>query len=55
MTHTPAPMKFLNTICHRPADEKPLMLFVVGYPADDATVPVDSTRRKPLEQIASWL
>ena len=55
LTHTPAPMKFLNTICHRPADEKPLMLFVVGYPADDATVPVDSTRRKPLEQIASWL
>ena len=48
-------MKFLNSICQRPADDKPLMLVVVGYPADDATVPVHATRRKPLEQIASWL
>ncbi len=55
LTHTPAPMKFLNAICHRPSDEKPLMLIVVGHPAQDATVPVHATRRKPLEQIASWL
>ncbi len=55
LTHTPAPMKFLNAICHRPSDEKPLMLIVVGHPAQGATVPVHATRRKPLEQIASWL
>lgn len=55
LTHTPAPMKFLNAICQRPADEKPLMLIVVGHPAEDATVPVHATKRKPLEQIASWL
>ncbi len=55
LTHTPAPMKFLNTICHRPSNEKPLMLIVVGHPAQGATVPVHATRRKPLEQIASWL
>ncbi len=55
LTHTPAPMKFLNAICQRPADEKPLMLVVVGDPAEGATVPVHATRRKPLEQIASWL
>ena len=55
LTHTPAPMKFLNAICQRPADEKPLMLVVVGHPADGATVPVHATKRKPLEQIASWL
>ena len=55
LTHTPAPMKFLNEICHRPKDEKPLMLVVVGHPADGATVPVHATNRKPLEQISSWL
>ena len=55
LTHTPAPMKFLNRICARPADEKPVMLVVVGHPAADATVPVHATRRKPLDQIASWI
>lgn len=55
LTHTPAPMKFLNAICERPADEKPLMLVVVGHPAEGATVPVHAVTRKPLEQIASWL
>ena len=55
LTHTPAPMKFLNRICARPADEKPVMLIVVGHPAADATVPVHATLRKPLAQIASWI
>lgn len=55
LTHTPAPMKFLNTICQRPADEKPLMLIVVGHPAANATVPAHAVQRKPLSEIASWL
>lgn len=55
LTHTPAPMKFLNAICARPAGEKPLMLVVVGHPAPDATVPVHAVQRKPLEAISSWL
>lgn len=55
LTHTPAPMKFLNTICQRPADEKPLVLIVVGHPAKDATVPVHAVQRKPLDGISSWL
>lgn len=55
LTHTPAPMKFLNRICNRPADEKPLLLVVVGHPAPDATVPVHAVQRKPLDQISSWL
>lgn len=55
LTHTPAPMKFLNTICQRPADEKPLMLIVVGHPAPDATVPVHAVTRKGLDQVSSWL
>lgn len=55
LTHTPSPMGFLREICGRPADEKPLMLIVAGHPAVDATVPVYATRKKPLDQIASWL
>lgn len=52
LTHTPSPMKFLNEILDRPANERPFLLLVVGYPADDATVP--DIKRKPLEEIASF-
>jgi iodotyrosine deiodinase len=55
LTHTPNPMKFLNKLCSRPADEKPMMVLVVGHPAVDATVPVHATIKKPLDQISSWL
>jgi nitroreductase len=39
LTHTPAPMRFLNEILGRPPHEKPYLILVVGYPADDALVP----------------
>ena len=55
LTHTPNPMKFLNRICERPANEKPMMVLVVGHPAPTATVPVHATIKKPLAQISSWL
>lgn len=55
LTHTPNPMKFLNQICERPSNEKPMMVLVVGKPARDATIPVHATYKKPLEEIASWL
>ena len=55
LTHTPSPMGFLREICGRPEHEKPLMIVVVGHPAPDATVPAHAVRKKPLEQIASWL
>jgi nitroreductase len=55
LTHTPAPMGFLREICGRPADEKPLMIVVAGLPAADALVPLHALRKKPLEQISSWL
>ncbi|MGH6632218.1 nitroreductase family protein [Sphingopyxis sp.] len=55
LTHTPSPMGFLREICLRPGDEKPLMLIVAGHPAPDATVPAYALRKKPLDQIASWL
>ena len=53
LTHTPSPMAFLNTIVGRPENERPFVLMVVGYPADDATVP-DITR-KPLDEIARFI
>lgn len=55
LTHTPAPMNFLNDICRRPDSEKPFLILVVGYPAPDATVPVAGKVKKPLAQIATWL
>lgn len=53
LTHTPSPMKFLNTILGRPEREKPAMILVVGYPAEGATVP--DIQRKTLAEIASFL
>ena len=47
-------MRFLNTLCMRPADEKPIMIVVAGHPADDATIPHHAMIKKPLDQITSW-
>ena len=55
LTHTPSPMGFLRELCGRPDHEKPLMVVVVGHPAQGATVPAHALRKKPLEQISSWL
>lgn len=55
LTHTPSPMGYLREICGRPTHEKPLMIVVVGHPAADATVTDHALRKKPIEQIASWL
>ncbi len=54
LTHTPSPMGFLRDVCGRPKNEKPLMLIVVGHPAQDASVPEHAIEKKPLEQISSW-
>ncbi|MEO7410718.1 MAG: nitroreductase family protein [Sphingomicrobium sp.] len=54
LTHTPSPMGFLRDICRRPASETPVMIIVAGLPAEGATIPEYATRKKPLEQIASW-
>jgi len=53
LTHTPSPMGFLNEICGRPKNERPFILLVAGYPADDATVP--DIGRKSLKEISSFL
>ena len=51
LTHTPSPMKFLNTILARPNTEKPLMLIVTGYPKKGARVP--DIKRKILNEFVS--
>lgn len=53
LTHTPKPMAFLNELCGRPASEKPYLLLVVGYPAENATVPTHALLKKSLAEIAS--
>jgi iodotyrosine deiodinase len=55
LTHTPNPMKFLNTLCDRPKTEKPMMILVVGHPTADASIPVHATYKKSLDHISSWL
>jgi len=52
LTHTPSPMRFLNEILGRPENEKPFILFPVGYPAEGCEVP--DLRRKSLEEVAVW-
>ena len=53
LTHTPSPMRFLNEILGRPENERPFLLLVVGYPAEDARVPVIT--KKPLEAFVTWV
>lgn len=52
LTHTPSPMGFLARILRRPANERAYLLFPVGYPAGDATVP--DLRRKGLRAVMRW-
>ena len=53
LTHTPSPMNFLNEILGRPINERPFLLLVVGYPAEDAKVP--DIKKKSLQEIASFI
>ena len=52
LTHTPSPMGFLNKLLHRPDNEKPYLILVVGYPSEDAVVPVIG--KKSLAEIADF-
>lgn len=53
LTHTPSPMGFLNEILDRPIRERPFLLLVVGYPKQDATVPV--IEKRPYEQLVTHI
>jgi nitroreductase len=48
LTHTPSPMGFLSKILNRPSNERPFILFPVGYPAKNTFVP--DLSRKTLDQ-----
>jgi len=52
LTHTPSPMQFLNDVLDRPANERAVILLVVGHAAPHATVP--DLGRKSLEDMASF-
>ena len=49
LTHTPSPLNFLAEVLNRPKNEKPYLLIPIGYPADNAEVPI--LKRKELDQL----
>ena len=53
LTHTPSPMGFLGKILDRPPNERAFLILVVGYPDEDATVPVIT--KKSLDKIATFV
>jgi hypothetical protein len=53
LTHTPSPMGFLNDLLERPPNERPFLILVVGYPAEDARIADIS--KKSLDEIATFL
>ena len=54
LTHTPNPMKFLNEILDRPTSDRPFLLLITGFPAENATIPRYALQKKPLEEIATF-
>jgi len=52
LTHTPSPMNFLGEILGRPNNEKPFLLIPVGYPMENAQIPV--LERKKEEEVIVW-
>ncbi|GGP97066.1 nitroreductase family protein [Shewanella ulleungensis] len=56
LTHTPKPMSFLSKVCGRDNDnERPYMLIIAGYPADNATVPQHAIDKKSLNEICDFI
>lgn len=49
LTHTPSPMAFLRTLLGRPENERPFILFPIGYAKDGCEVP--DLVRKPLSEV----
>jgi nitroreductase len=49
LTHTPSPMAFLTKLLDRPSNERPFILFPIGYPEPGSVVP--NLERKPLDEI----
>lgn len=49
LTHTPSPMAFLTKLLGRPTNERPFILFPIGFPVDGVLVP--DIQRKPLDDV----
>ena len=49
LTHTPSPMAFLTKVLGRPGNERPFVLFPVGFPEPGCLVP--DLARKPLDEV----
>lgn len=49
LTHTPSPMKFLNSILNRPKNERAYLILVAGFPEPDCEVPVITKR--PFDEV----
>lgn len=53
LTHTPSPMAFLTKTLNRPENERPFVLFPIGYPADKVKVP--DLKRKSLGEVSVFV
>lgn len=49
LTHTPTPMAFLRRLLGRPDNERPFVMFPIGFPLHGARVP--DLRRKSLDEV----
>lgn len=52
LTHTPQPMRFLSRILERPDNERPYILFPVGYPDPECRVP--AIDKKSTADVTTW-
>ncbi len=53
LTYTPVNMTFLNEVLSRPANEKPFMILVAGYPSENALIP--DLQKKSLQDFTEFL
>ena len=51
--YTPPKIGFLNQILNRPANERPFMILVVGYPSKNIMIPMIS--KKKFAEIAQFI
>lgn len=49
LTHTPSPMAFLTRVLGRPENERPFVMFPIGFPLDGVKVP--DFDRKTLDEV----
>jgi len=52
LPYTPSRLGFLNSLLGRPENERPMLILVTGYAAEDARVP--ALERKPLDDVMTF-